>query len=144
MGYRTSREAAMANRKVFMSPVLNHSILPDSPPPPSSRATRAAKALAHFRGVYRFRHKIDGCTLWYAMNERRQVIGVRLVRDGEDDAEAVVELAAMAYGGAICRPLLTLHRGASSASVSVLLRHAPRRLSVSPSESPASSAFDPF
>ena len=95
-------------------------------------------AFADLRGVYRFRHKVDGCTMWYAVNDRRQIIGVKLVPPGEDDAAAVVELATIVYGGEICTPLLTLHRGPSASAVCALLTRPSRgRLSVSPGGSPS-------
>jgi hypothetical protein len=62
------------------------------------------------RGVYRFRHAVEGCDVGYAVNDRRQIIGVRLVRPGESSAAAVVDLAAMTFGADVFKPILTLHR----------------------------------
>jgi len=60
--------------------------------------------------------------MWYAMNDRRQVIGVRLIGPSESEADAVSDLSELTYGSVVCQPLLTLHRhGASSKAVAALL-----------------------
>jgi hypothetical protein len=81
--------------------------------------------------VYRFREKIDGCDVWYAVDCLGCIADIRIVRKGMKEATVVAELADLVYGKSKA-PLLTLHRprASSSPASAVLLRalQAPRRV----------------
>jgi hypothetical protein len=106
----------------------------------SSARTHEQRSLAALRGVYRHRHKIDGAAIWYAMNERGQIIGVRAVGQDESEAVAVADLSELAYGSVVCRPMLTLYRDGVSpprVSAATLLRLARVQPAPSRAGSPA-------
>lgn len=73
-------------------------------------ATAARKFLpSPLMGVYRFRQKIAGHTVWYAIDADGRFAGFRAVGPGMSEAKAVADLAVAVYGDDIAAPTLTLH-----------------------------------
>lgn len=68
---------------------------------------RSGKPTADLRRVYRYRHKVNGCTVWYGVNDWGQIVGIRLVADGESDAQAVEALAILVWGLCTGKPVCT-------------------------------------
>jgi hypothetical protein len=71
--------------------------------------TNAARAIdvGSFRSrVFRYRKLVDGRPAWYALSPTGEPLGLRVVKNDEDEAAVVAELVEMARIAA--RPRLTL------------------------------------
>jgi hypothetical protein len=98
---------------------------------PSRVSPRPIAAPSPKQGVYRFREKVDGCAAWYSVDAAGNMADFRVVRPGTSEAATVAELAIVAFGAAIERPMLRVVTGAPSGAslqpgVFVRLLPAPR------------------
>lgn len=69
---------------------------------PATRGVNVARPLpgaAHRPRVFRYRHKVDGCPMWYAKDlDSGRVLGVEIIRPGMDECAAIARLVLLAYG----------------------------------------------
>lgn len=49
------------------------------------------------RGVYRFRREIDGCPVWYALDDDGAVLGLEVIHDAGSQVAAVASLVRLAH-----------------------------------------------
>lgn len=61
-------------------------------------------------GVYRFRHRIDGCRAYYRIDAAGRLAGTELVRPGMSEAQVVADLARAQWGDEVERRTLHLVR----------------------------------
>lgn len=103
-------------------------------------------------GVYRYRHRVNGNALWYAINYDGELAGVREVSPGPAEAGAVAELAKIVYGDER-RPILRLVRPESATacraaehrlSPASCARIYRARLGAAPAQSLPVTPSDPF
>jgi len=96
-------------------------------PAPNSRRTSAPSVTAQrqpasptvapdLEGVYRFRTLIDGCPVWYALNDAGDLLDVQIVRDRADETRIVADLVRLTLGPRALRPRIKLVRPLASAA----------------------------
>ncbi|MDD1677580.1 MAG: hypothetical protein LUO93_00145, partial [Methanomicrobiales archaeon] len=96
-------------------------------------------------GVYRYRHLIGGCPVWYRIDESGQLANGAIVRPGMTEAAVVAELAIEVWGDRVTGPVLTLLKPSDGVSRSprlspaLLARIFRARLSGPPADPPARS-----
>lgn len=90
----------------------------------------APSPVRYTEGIYRYRYLVDGRPLWFAVNAVGEIVGLRIVRKDQDEADAVAELVELLRGPEARKPKLTVvprsssspRLSATAASVLLLLR----------------------
>lgn len=74
-------------------------------------------AAPSLRGIYRYRHKVDGKSVWYGLNDEGQIIRARGVQPHETEANVVAWIADAVYPGGIQPRLRLVVSNSSRAAV---------------------------
>jgi hypothetical protein len=71
--------------------------------------SRPSNSPANASRVFRYRHLVNGCPLWYCIDlTSKRVTGIEVIYPGMDECAAVARLVRIAYGPHFGRPTLRL------------------------------------
>lgn len=79
---------------------------------------RSVRAPEPLEGIYRSTQRVGGRPLWYALNWLGEPVALRVVAEGESEAQVVADLIAALRGDNARRPTFKVIRGNRRASSS--------------------------